>query len=334
MKKNKILIAIIAVLTISMMGLGAQCGFVGETPTLKLEVYDGPDYEDGMCYYRVEAVSTGTPEPEIVFEEGGNVEDIGAGRVEVGVEEGDIYTLIATATNIAGTATVNIELKGICGDDTAEVDNGADSDADSDSDSDSDADSDADSDSDSDTDSDSDGGEVYITATPQISGSIMYDSDSDAVIDLYPGNYIELGDTNSNNYKVGFLSFDIRELHGKTVQEASISFSNINYYGEPSEIIDNYISVVVYNYVRLNLEEYQDVTLYSTDYLADIIDINDTTATQNHMEAHVQNVLDNDIRDYFQLRLGPGYLATNNDGIADGARIYCDNVTLHIVYTD
>ena len=148
MKKRKLLIAIVALMVIAMLGLSAQCGFGGEVPTLELEIYDGPDYSesDGMCYYRIEAISKGTPAPAIEFADDDNVEVIGTGRVEVAVEEGDSYTLTATATNSAGTATVSIVLDGDCGGDTEATE----ADADADSDSDSDADSDADSDSDSD----------------------------------------------------------------------------------------------------------------------------------------------------------------------------------------
>ena len=120
MKKRKLFTIIVVILVISMMGLSAQCGFGGESPTLELEIYDGPDYSesDGMCYYRVEAISTGTPAPQVEFAQDDNVEAIGTGRVEVGVEVGDTYTLTATATNSAGTATVSIVLDGNCGDET------------------------------------------------------------------------------------------------------------------------------------------------------------------------------------------------------------------------
>ncbi len=88
-----------------------------EAPTIELEIYDGPDYSepDNICYYRVEAIATGIPAPEIVFDDDNNVNLIGSGRVEVGIEVGDSYTLTATAKNSAGTAAVSIELVGDCG---------------------------------------------------------------------------------------------------------------------------------------------------------------------------------------------------------------------------
>jgi hypothetical protein len=68
-----------------------------------------------MCYYRVETKTTGMPDPKIEFNVDDNVNPLGSGRVEVGVEVSDSYTLTATATNSAGTATFSITLVGECG---------------------------------------------------------------------------------------------------------------------------------------------------------------------------------------------------------------------------
>ncbi|MEA2016709.1 MAG: hypothetical protein U9O59_08455 [Actinomycetota bacterium] len=73
-----------------------------------------------MCYYRVESIVDGEPDPDVEFSEDDNVEVLGSGRAEVGVEVGDSYTLIATATNPGGTATASIVLSGECGEEAAE----------------------------------------------------------------------------------------------------------------------------------------------------------------------------------------------------------------------
>ena len=122
MQKRKFSIMLAILIIIPLIGLSAQCGFGGEAPTLKMEIYDGPDYSesDDMCYYRVEATVTGMPEPVIEFDDNDdNVDLLGSGRVEVGVEAGDSYTLDATATNSAGTASVSIILVGECDEDAA-----------------------------------------------------------------------------------------------------------------------------------------------------------------------------------------------------------------------
>ena len=189
MQKRKLLITIVAILTISLIGLAATCLAPGEAPTLELEIYDGPDYSesDNMCYYRVEAKATGMPEPEIEFDDDDNVTSLGSGRVEVGVEAGDTYTLTATAKNSAGTASVSIVLEGECGEESADADSDADTDADSDdADADTDADSDADADADADADSDADADDdtdvvkeaptisVAVYEGPTLEGSICY----------------------------------------------------------------------------------------------------------------------------------------------------------------
>ena len=150
MQKRKLLITIVAILTISLISLAVTCLAPSEAPTLELEIYNGPDYSesDNMCYYRVEAKTTGMPEPEIEFDDDDNVSLLGSGRVEVGVEVGDTYTLTAAATNSAGTASVSIILEGECGEESADSDADADADADTDADADDDADADTDDDAD------------------------------------------------------------------------------------------------------------------------------------------------------------------------------------------
>jgi len=156
-QKRKLLITIVAILTISLISLAVTCLAPSEAPTLELEIYNGPDYSesDNMCYYRIEAKTTGMPEPEIEFDDDDNVSLLGSGRVEVGVEVGDTYTLTAAATNSAGTASVSIILEGECGEESAEAD--ADDDADSDDAADTDTDAD-DADAEADTDADADAG--------------------------------------------------------------------------------------------------------------------------------------------------------------------------------
>ncbi len=122
--QNKKLLLIFAVITsICLVSISAQCGIKREAPTVELQIYDGPDYSEseGVCYYRVEAVVEGNPDPEVEFSDDDNVESLGSGRAEVGVEVGDSYTLVATATNLAGTATSSIVLSGECSEETEEA---------------------------------------------------------------------------------------------------------------------------------------------------------------------------------------------------------------------
>jgi len=123
MRNIKILMVFAVITSICMVSLSAQCGIKREAPTIELQIYDGPDYSesDDMCYYRVEAVVEGTPNPDVEFNEDDNVEVIGSGRAEVSVENGGSYNMIATATNTAGTATASIILSGECAERVAEA---------------------------------------------------------------------------------------------------------------------------------------------------------------------------------------------------------------------
>ncbi len=122
MQKKKLLLIFAIATAICLISISAQCGIKREAPTVELQIYDGPDYSesDNMCYYRVEAIFTGTPEPEIEFNTDNNVNPLGSDKVEVGVEVGDSYTLVVTATNLAGTATASITLLGECGAEAAQ----------------------------------------------------------------------------------------------------------------------------------------------------------------------------------------------------------------------
>ncbi len=137
MLKRKFFIVLAIIITISLIGISAQCG-IGVNrgdPTIELGIYYGPDYSesDNMCYYRVVANATGTPNLEIEFNEDNNVKSLSSGTVEVGVKAGETYLLAATATNRQGTASASIILKGECKEEVVaktDAGNGIDSDTD------------------------------------------------------------------------------------------------------------------------------------------------------------------------------------------------------------
>jgi len=116
--KSKLSLISAIFITIFIVFMSLQCSFTGEAPSIKLEIYDGPNFKESenKCYYRVEAIIvSGEPDPEIKFSTDNNVKTIGSDRVEAAVDVGDSYTLTATAINLAGTATASITLLGECG---------------------------------------------------------------------------------------------------------------------------------------------------------------------------------------------------------------------------
>ena len=413
MQKRKFFIIIAIVIIISLLGLSATCLAPSETPTLVLEIYDGPDYSesDNMCYYRVEATATGMPDPEIEFNTDDNVNPLGSGRVEVSVEIGNSYTLTATATNSAGTTSVPISLKGDCGEDSPDEET-VEEDADGDTDADGDDDANTDTDAEAPTieleiyegpfpvesicvyrvkaivtgspnptiifsKDDSGGswgtkkaqvnlnnpGDTYtLTATATNSGGSATDSielswgcdepesesepeseENEATISanpdvsgiveetgiVEPDDYVYVGDTPVDTQVKGYLSFDISGLHGKTVQDAEIKFISIIGHGEPG-LFASEIVVKVFNYIRLDASDWAvgGVQLPSIP-----ISAASYTISGNTLKNELQDVLDNEVRDYFQLKLGLNG-TTSNNGNADGVHIECDNAILHISYDD
>jgi len=296
MQKRKFFIILAAILVFSLIGLSATCLAPGESPALELEIYDGPDYSESnnMCYYRIEVTATGMPEPEIEFDEDDNISPLGPGRVEVGAGVGDSYALTATATNSEGSATDSIDLSWGCEEPEPEPEPEPEAD------------------------------ETYIEATPEISGYITVEGS------VIHSDQARMGDAHtSDNWGKGYLSFDISGLHGKTVQDAEINFINFGSWGDP-ESLASYIVVKVYNYVRLDPS---DFAVGGVQLVNIPISAASYTISGNTLKNELQDVLDNEIRDYFQIKLGLD-VATNDNGMGDGIIINCNEAVLYISYTD
>ena len=271
-----------------------------EAPAIELEIYEGPTLHEGICYWRVQANVTGKPSPTVEFSKDDSDSAWGSKKAQVNLyDPSDTYTLTATAKNSEGEATDSIELSWGC--DVLEV-----------------ADGDGDGD-----EPEPEPDEESIAAVENISGYIWEDGST------YPDSEVRMGDSHEDLYVRGYLSFDIRELHGKTVQEADINFTNIRQHGDPSSFASE-IVVKVFNYVRLDAWDLRKGGTYLVS-----IPLSDTSATitGTTLRNELQDVLDNDIRDYFQIKLGLDG-ETDDDGFPDCSRIYCDDAILHIVYTD
>jgi heat shock protein HslJ len=90
---------------------------ISEEPTIDLEVYKGPLYEeeDGTCYYEIMAKVTGEPEPDINWSRDDSGGNLGNDRARIILQDkDDVYMLEATASNSGGTAKASIEIKWGC----------------------------------------------------------------------------------------------------------------------------------------------------------------------------------------------------------------------------
>ena len=82
-----------------------------EAPTITLEIYDGPTPANGIYYYRIKAVVTGNPAPEVEFSKDDSNGAWGPQKAQVNLYNlGEAYTLTATAANSKGSDTDSIEL--------------------------------------------------------------------------------------------------------------------------------------------------------------------------------------------------------------------------------
>ena len=121
MKKNKIYLFISIEALICFLGTAALCNQVGgeedEAPTLKLKISEGPVFseEDQVCYYEIEAIVKGTPEPDIEFILDDNVSLLAKDKAKVVLNDSnDTYILEVNATNSKGTTTASINLSWGC----------------------------------------------------------------------------------------------------------------------------------------------------------------------------------------------------------------------------
>ena len=88
------------------------------TPTIKLEIYEGPTYSagDDICYYRVKATVTGDPAPTVSFSKDDSGGVWGSLKTQINLTRNTPnYTLTAMATNSAGQAMNSITLNWGCG---------------------------------------------------------------------------------------------------------------------------------------------------------------------------------------------------------------------------
>ena len=81
-------------------------------PTIELRIYEGPAYASGVCYYQIEALTTGNPEAIVEFSKDDSNGNCGKNKCQVNLSNPlDEYILTATMKNSIGTAQSSITLK-------------------------------------------------------------------------------------------------------------------------------------------------------------------------------------------------------------------------------
>lgn len=87
------------------------------SPTINLIIYEGPIYveSDDICYWRIEAITDGSPEPQIEFSIDNSLGNLGTNRAQINLGYNETVSVIATAKNGVGEASSVIELSWACG---------------------------------------------------------------------------------------------------------------------------------------------------------------------------------------------------------------------------
>lgn len=88
-----------------------------EAPKIKLEIYDGPFYDEpnNICYYRIRAIVAGNPRPEITFSKDNSEGAWGKSVAQVNLTNpSETYELVVTARNNLGEATDSLVLSWGC----------------------------------------------------------------------------------------------------------------------------------------------------------------------------------------------------------------------------
>jgi len=88
------------------------------SPTIMLRIFEGPVYSefDDICYYRIEAIVTGDPEPTVIFSKDDSSGVWGPLKTQINLKRSSPnYTLTAIAKNSIGESVDSITLYWGCG---------------------------------------------------------------------------------------------------------------------------------------------------------------------------------------------------------------------------
>jgi len=166
-------------------------------PTIDLEIYEGPLYSeaDGVCYYRVKAIVSGNPTPEIEFSKDDSGGAWGSTKCQINLESpSETYMLTATAVNSEGEDSDSIEITWGCEEEPADdglILEGLDPEL------------------------ELTPGLSFISIDPFHVGYAIKDDGAN-------NSELIIGDSINNQDVKGFFSFDVAPLAGKTIDSAKL----------------------------------------------------------------------------------------------------------------
>ena len=237
-------------------------------PTIKLEIYEGPTPAPGnVCYYRVEAIVTGNPEPKVKFSKDDSNKAWGPKKAQVNLIEGETFILEVTATNSEGVAEKNISLSWVYNEEGVAVavlgpSNGEEGNGDDNGD---EGNGDGDE-----GDGDDDGPPTttdILDAGPGTGCYVTVNGDGE---DHTSTDIVKIGSGPDGFYE-GLLYFHIAELKGKEIQSASLKINEVTAYDPRDEYEE--LGIYVNYQLAINLDSSTTNMDYNGDVLLDNIEL-------------------------------------------------------------
>jgi hypothetical protein len=265
-----------------------------EAPTITLEIYEGPLPADDLCYYRIQANVTGSPNPTIEFSKDDSGGSWGSKKVQINLSDpADTYTLTATATNSEGIATATINLSWGCDEPEPEITTG----------------------------------DMDITASTAGSGYIAQGFGATMGTDE-----VFIGDTNADTITKGYLSFDIGDLSdmdGITFTDVDLRIP-IDEVGREPWLAADTVDIKVF-YYGSNLDVPEDFAVGGERVKTfDITDSLDNLSFGNDLlMGELQDAVESG-KSSFQFKLG--FNNKSNNGIGDWFLLQPSSITLSVEY--
>jgi hypothetical protein len=141
----------------------------------------------------------------------------------------------------------------------------------------------------------------------------------------YPGGNVYAGDSAGNKPCVGFISFDISGLSGKTVDAATLTFSNVSVSGNPFEYLDSYwINVVEWGVEPIVQNDFNLTGIAIQNFNNPSI-----TCTAGKLKSELQKAI-NGGKSRFQIRVHFSGPYTDNDNSKDGWEYSQSSINLNV----
>ncbi|MCL4385081.1 MAG: hypothetical protein M1479_10005 [Actinobacteria bacterium] len=292
-------------------------------PTIKLEIYEGPVYSsaDDVYYYRIKAIVTGNPSPNISFSRDDSRGAWGKYIAQVNLKRGETYNLIAKATNSEGYATANINLSWeSSGSSTSTTISSSTSTTTGES-----ASSTSTSTSVATPSTTVSSATINVIFYPSEIGYIVYPSGintSSAII----------GDSISNSIVRGYFTFGLSGLAGKNIVSATLEMKTYKIWGNPLSTFLGMIDVhMTEDYLPLGPEDWMPLTT-GTFAAAFYHDDEPLLASGDRLKNAIQQRVNEGKNAYFYIfYYNPE--GSDNDFQTDGREFTKDTVNLKITYS-